>query len=99
MIKRQPLRDAPEALKELFEELQASGDYLVFENDQHQPVLSVAPLADVAKARRLRGARKLRKLLAELPPNPYSEEETNALIEDAIEATKGQYPDDARVAT
>lgn len=64
MIKRQPLREAPEA--------------------------------DAARVRRLKGARKLRKLLAELPPSPYTEEETNQLIEEAVAATKGQYPESAR---
>ena len=49
-----------------------------------------------SKARRLEGARKLRKLLRELPPSPYSEEETNARIEEAIQATKGQYPGDLK---
>ena len=95
MIKRQPLREAPEALKELFEELRASGDYLVFEDEQHQPVLSVVPLVDAAKARRQAAAKRLGALLDSLPPNLYSEEETNALIEEAIEATRGQYPGDA----
>ena len=92
MIKRQPISEAPEQIKKLFEELRKNGDYLVYEDEQHQPVLSVTPLLDLAKARRREGARKLRKLLSELPPSPYSEEETNALIEEAIEATKGQYP-------
>lgn len=98
MLKRQPLREAPQALKELFEELQASGDSLVYEDEHQQPVLSVAPLTDAAKARRQQGARKLRALLDSFPPNPYSEEETNALIDEAIEATRGQYPGD-RVET
>lgn len=90
MIKRQPLREAPESLRELFEELQASGDYLVFEDDQHQPVLSVAPLADASKARRVRGAQKLRTLLSELPRSPYSDAETSELVDEAIAATRGQ---------
>lgn len=98
MIKRQPLREAPDQVRRLFEELQESGDYLVYEDEQQQPVLSIAPLTDAARARRQKGARKLRMLLDSFPPNPYSEEETNALIDEAIAATRGQYPGD-RVET
>jgi len=50
------------------------------------------PLRDAAQARRREGASELRKLLDSLPPNLYSEEETNQLIEEAIQATKGHLP-------
>ena len=92
MIRRRPISEAPDALKALIEELEESGDFLVYEDERQQPVVSIAP----AKTRRLEGARELRKLLDSFPPNPYSEEETTALIEEAIEATRGQYPGDAR---
>ncbi len=88
MIRRLPFSQAPDVLKVLIADLEESGDFLVYEDERQQPVVSIAP----AKARRQEAARKLRKLLSELPPNPYSEEETNALIEEAIQATKGQYP-------
>lgn len=94
MIQRRPYSQAPAAVKALVAELEQSGDYLVYENDDHQPIVSIAP----TKARRREAASKLRKLLSELPPSPYSEEETNALIEEAIAATKGQYPGDANAA-
>lgn len=92
MLKRQPYSEAPAAVKELVAQLEKDGDFLVYEDERHQPVVSIAP----AKARRLEGARELRALLDSFPPNPYSEEETNALIEEAIEATKGRYPGDAQ---
>ena len=94
MIRRLPFSQAPDALKALIEELEQSGDFLVYEDERQQPVVSIAP----AKARRLEGARELRALLDSFPSNPYSEEETNALIEEAIQATKGQYPGDKRAA-
>jgi hypothetical protein len=59
---------------------------------QHQPIASIAPI----KARHDQAARELRALLDSFPPNPYSEEETNALIEEAIAATRGQYPGDVK---
>ncbi|MDP6037515.1 MAG: hypothetical protein QGG64_03120 [Candidatus Latescibacteria bacterium] len=90
MEKRQPFDEAPEAVKELVAQLEKDGDYLVYEDEHHQPIVSIAP----AKARRVEGARKLRKLLHELPPSPYSEDETAQLIDDAIVATRGQYPTD-----
>ena len=92
IIRRRPFSEAPDVLKALIEELEESGDFLVYEDERQQPVVSIAP----AKARRLEGARELRELLDSFPPNPYSEEETNVLIEDAIQATKGQYPGDRR---
>ena len=94
MIRRQPWSEAPATLKALIADLEKSGDYLVYEDERHQPIASIAP----AKARRAEAARELRSLLDSFPPDPYSEEETNALIEEAIEATKGQYPGDAKKA-
>ena len=94
MLDRRPYSEAPEAVKKLYEELSENGDYLVYEDEQHHPIISIAPLLDKAKERRREGARQLNALLDLLPANPYSEEETNALIEEAIEATKGQYPSD-----
>lgn len=96
MIKRQPLREAPDQLKELFEELRSNGDYLVYEDEDHQPVLSITPLLAAAKARRLKGAGRLNALLDSLPPSPLSEEEVNALVEEAIQATRGPYPGDKK---
>ena len=57
-------------------------------------MLSIAPLEDAARARRLAATRRLGALLDSLSPNLYSEEETNALIDEAIAATKGRYPGD-----
>ncbi|MDP3995584.1 MAG: hypothetical protein Q8P78_03150 [bacterium] len=94
MIKRKPLSEAPDQVKQLFKELEASGDSLVFEDEHQQPVLSVAPLRDAVGARRQAAAERLGSILDALPPNPYSAEETNALIEEAIAVTKGQYPGD-----
>ena len=92
MVKRQPLSQAPAAVKELVAQLEKNGDCLVYENEHHQPVVSIVS----AKARRQEGARKLRALLDSFPASPYSEEETQAHIEAAIEASKGQpYPGDA----
>ena len=92
MVKRQPLSQAPEAVKELVAQLEKDGDCLVFENEHQQPVVSIVS----AKARRQEGARKLRALLDSFPSYPYSEEEVNADIEEAIQASKGQpYPGDA----
>lgn len=94
MIRRQPWSEAPAPLKALIADLEQSGDSLVYEDERHQPIASIAP----AKVRRDAAARELRSLLDSFPPNPYSEEETNALIEEAIEATKGQYPGDTQKA-
>lgn len=94
MIRRQPLSEAPDQVKQLFEELRSHGDYLVYEDEEHRPVLSIAPLEGAARTRRLAAARRLGALLDSFPPNLYSEEETNALIGEAIAATKGQYPGD-----
>ena len=94
MIRRQPWSEAPTALKALITDLEKSGDFLVYEDERHQPIASIAP----AKSRRDAAAREFRSLLDSLPPNPYSEEETNALIDEAIAATKGQYPGDAKKA-
>ena len=89
MIRRQPFHEAPDQLKQLFEELRSNGDYLVYEDEDHQPVLSITPLLAAAQARRTEAGGRVRSLLDSFPPNPYSEEETNALIEEAITATKG----------
>lgn len=92
MIKRQPLSEAPEAVKELVAQMEKDGDCLVYENDHQQPVVSIVS----GRARCQEGARKLRALLNSFPSYPYSEEEINADIEKAIQATKGQpYPGDA----
>ena len=92
MVKRQPYSQAPAAVKELVAQLEKDGDCLVFENEHHQPIVSIVS----EKARRLEGARELRELLDSFPASPYSEEETNAHIEAAIQASKGQpYPGDA----
>ncbi len=45
----------------------------------------------------MQAAKKMRQILAETPPSEYSEEETLALINEAIEETKGQYPGDAKI--
>lgn len=94
MIRRQPWSEAPDALKALIADLEKNGDFLVYEDERHQPIASIAP----AKVRRDAAAREMRSLLDSFPPNPYSEKETNALIEEAIAATKGQYPGDAKKA-
>ncbi|MCZ6632973.1 MAG: hypothetical protein O7G87_06170 [bacterium] len=91
MVRRRPFSEAPPAVKELVAELEKDGDYLVYEDEHQQPVVSIVS----AKARRQEGARKLRTLLDSFPSYPYSEEEVNADIEEAIQATKGQYPGDA----
>ncbi|MCZ6633850.1 MAG: hypothetical protein O7G87_10615 [bacterium] len=94
MVKRQPLNQAPDAVKELVAQLEKEGDCLVFENEHHQPVVSIIS----EKARRTEGARELRELLDSFPSSPYSEEETQAHIEQAIEASKGQpYPVPAKL--
>ena len=92
MLNRRPYSEAPAEVKELVAELQKNGDYLVYEDEHQQPVVSIAP----AKTRRVEAACKMRKILAETPPSPYSEEEILALINEAIEATKGPYPEDAK---
>ena len=92
-MKRRPLSEAPAAVKELVAQMEKEGDCLVFENEHQKPVVSIVS----EKARRQEGARRLNAFLDSLPPSPYSEEEVNADIEEAIRATKGQpLPGDAR---
>ncbi|GEM_PF-3327234 len=90
MLKRLPYKEAPAGLRELIDDLQHNGDYLIIENEQHQPLACLMPLPDVDKARRMEGARKLREILAQVPPSPYSEEETYRLIDEAIAAIRQQ---------
>ena len=92
MIQRQPFNEAPEAVKELVAQLEKNGDYLVYEDEHHQPVVSIAP----AKARRVEAVRKLRQMSAETPPSPLSEGDMLGLINEAVEATKGHYPNDMK---
>ena len=95
MIRRQPYSEAPDAVKQLVAELEKNGDYLVYEDGHQQPIVSIVP----AKARRVEGARKLRQMSAETPPSSLSEDKMLALINEAVDATKGQYPEDAKVQT
>lgn len=88
MLKRLAYNDAPQALRDLIEELQQSGDYLVIENNQHQVVACLVPLPDIEEAHRDEAARKLRELLAKVPPSPYSEEETYRHIDEALAALR-----------
>ena len=92
MVRRQPFSQAPEAVKELVAQLEKDGDCLVFENEHHQPVISIVS----EKARRAAGVLELRELLDSFPESPYSEEETNAHIEAAMAESRCQpYPGDA----
>ena len=84
MIKRRPYNEAPDAVKHLVVELEKHGDYLVYEDEHHRPVVSIAP----AKARRLEGVREMKALLDTFPSYPYPEEEIHADIEQAIQATR-----------
>ncbi len=90
MLKRLSYKEAPASLQEIIDNLQKNGDYLVVENEQHQPIACVTPLPDADKARRTEGARKMRDSLAQVPPSPYSEEETYRLIDEAIAAIRQQ---------
>jgi hypothetical protein len=85
-----PYKEVPAELREMIDELQQNGDYLVVENEQRQPLACLTPLPDADKARREEGARQLNAFLDSLPPSPYSEEETNRLIEEAIAAIRRQ---------
>lgn len=90
MLKRLPYREAPIGLQKLIDELQQSGDYLIVENDLRQAIACVTPLPDADEARRDEAARKLREILDQVPPSPYSEEETYRLIDEAIAAIRQQ---------
>ncbi len=90
MLKRLPYGQASDELKQLIAELQQQGDTLVVEDEQHQPIACITPLSDLDQARRVQGAHQLRKLLADVPPSPYSEEETYRLIDEAISAIREQ---------
>ena len=90
MLKRISYKEVPASLREIIDNLQNNGDYLVVENEQHQPIACVTLLPDADKARRFEGARKLRESLAQIPPSPYSEEETYRLIDEAIAAIRQQ---------
>lgn len=91
MLKRLPYKEVPAELREIIDELQQNGDYLVIENEQRQPIACLTPLPDADKARREEGARKLRAFLDKLPKtSPYSEEETYRHIEEAIAAIREQ---------
>jgi N-dimethylarginine dimethylaminohydrolase len=91
MRKRLAYNDAPQALRDLIEELQQSGDYLVIENNQHQAVACLAPLPVDEAADRDKAARKLRELLDSFPAtSPYSEEETFQHIDEALAAIRQQ---------
>lgn len=90
MLKRLPYRDAPVEVQKLIDDLQQNGDYLIIEDEKHQPVACVTPLPDADKAGRAEGAHELREILARVPPSPYSEEETYRLIDEAIAAIRQQ---------
>ena len=81
--------DAPQALRDLIEELQRSGDYLVIEDNQRQAVACLAPLPVAEAMDRDKAARKLRELLDSFPTSsPYSEEETYQHIDEALAALR-----------
>ena len=86
MIRRQPFNEAPDILKQLIDELSESGDYLVYENDQQQPVVFISPLPDTTKARQIKATERLRKILLHTPDIPQSEEEVVRDVNDALVA-------------
>lgn len=89
MRKRLSYSDAPQALRDLIEELQESGDYLVIEDQHQQAVACLAPLPAAEAVDRDKAARKLRKLLDSFPTSsPYSEEETFQHIDEALAALR-----------
>lgn len=90
MRKRLSFNDAPQALRDLIEDLQQSGDYLVIEDHKHQVVACLTPLPDIEEAHRDEAAQKLREILAKVPPSPYSEEETYRHIDEALAAIRQQ---------
>lgn len=90
MRKRLSYNDAPPALRDLIEELQQTGDYLVIEDNKHQVVACLTPLPDIEEARRDEAAQKLRGILAKVPLSPYSEEETYRHIDEALAAIRQQ---------
>ena len=90
MLKRLPYSKASDELRQLISELSEDGDSLVLEDEEKQPIACITPLSDLDKPRRLEGARGLQKLLAEVPPSSYSEEETYNLIDEAISAIRAQ---------
>ena len=88
MIRRQPFDQAPDELKSLIAELSESGDYLVYENDQQQPVVFISPLPDTDKSRRIKAAQRLQEILAQTPDIPQSEEEVVRDVNDALVAIR-----------
>ena len=91
MLRRLLYNEAPAGLRELIDDLQHKGDYLIIESEQHQPLACLTPLPDADEARRDEAARKLRELLDSLPAtSPYSEEETYQHIEEALAAIRKQ---------
>ena len=90
MLQRLPYKEVPAELRQIIDKLQQNGDSLVVENEQRQPIACVSLLPEANKARRVEGARKLRESLAQVPPSPYTEEETYRLIDEAIAAIRQQ---------
>ena len=90
MLKRLPYRDAPVEVQKLIDDLQQNGEYVIIEDEKHQPVACISLLPDAEKACRAEGARELREILSQVPPSPYSEEETYRLIDEAIAAIRQQ---------
>lgn len=91
MLKRLSYKEAPAELREIIDDLQQNGDYLVIENEQRQPIACLTPLPDGDEARRDEAARKLRELLDSFPASSlYSEEETYQDIEEALAAIRQQ---------
>lgn len=89
MRKQLSYSDAPQALRDLIEELQQSGDYLVIEDQHRQAVACLAPLPVAETVDRDKAARKLRRLLDSFPASsPYSEEETFQHIDEALAALR-----------
>lgn len=91
MLKRLSYKEAPAELREIIDDLQQNGDYLVIEDDERQPIACLTPLPDRDEARRDEAARKLQALLNSFPASsPYSEEETYQHIEEALAAIRQQ---------
>ena len=78
---------APEQLRTLIDELSQAGDYLVV-NDDDQLVALISSLPDTTKMRRLAAAKRLNTFLDAIPTSSLSEEETIALVNEAITALK-----------
>lgn len=87
-FKHLPYKDAPHELRQLVDKLRQTGESLVLEDDAHNPIVCVALLEEEPPVRREAAAHRLREILDSVPLSSCSEEETYALVDEAIAAVR-----------